>query len=219
MYLTLSYHLNSGLLRFSAGFNSSTEGLVWIRKNICSRDECWNQLAQDGDQWWAFMKVIVQGSTISLKARSHFRILGTRMVTWSKFLTENQEFWSYLWLSLISGVCCSVHVNWFIFLYVRNKKPTLSMPEIVGTAIQTSVDQVGGTYLCSPVMDVTFDRKLTEFNVRGSVHRSIIHKDNPTRCSSVSKFYFIFIWNSTCLGQHAAHHQELKTALAASGFA
>jgi hypothetical protein len=26
-----------------------------------------------------------------------------------------------------------------------------------------------------------------------SVHHSIIHKENPTRCNSVSKFYFIFI--------------------------
>jgi hypothetical protein len=30
-------------------------------------------------------------------------------------------------------------------------------------------------------------------DVRGSVHHSIIHKENPTRCNSVSKFYFIFI--------------------------
>jgi len=29
-------------------------------------------------------------------------------------------------------------------------------------------------------------------DVRGSVHRGIIHIENPTRCSSVSKFYFIF---------------------------
>jgi hypothetical protein len=41
----------------------------------------------------------------------------------------------------------------------------------------------------------------------------------PTRCNSVSKFNFIFIWSSTCFGGHTAHHQELKTALAASGFA
>jgi hypothetical protein len=27
----------------------------------------------------------------------------------------------------------------------------------------------------------------------GSVHHSIIHKENPTRCNSVSKFYFIFM--------------------------
>jgi len=30
-------------------------------------------------------------------------------------------------------------------------------------------------------------------DVRGSMHYSIIYKENPTRCNSVSKFYFIFI--------------------------
>ena len=44
-------------------------------------------------------------------------------------------------------------------------------------------------------------------------------KKNPTRCNSVSKFYYsIFIWSSTCFGRHTAHHQEPKTALVASGF-
>ena len=44
-------------------------------------------------------------------------------------------------------------------------------------------------------------------------------KKNPTRCNNVSKFYYsIFIWSSTCFGGHTAHHQEPKTALAASGF-
>jgi hypothetical protein len=44
-------------------------------------------------------------------------------------------------------------------------------------------------------------------------------KKNSTRCNNVSKFYYsIFIWSSTCFGRHAAHHQEPKTALAASGF-
>jgi len=32
-------------------------------------------------------------------------------------------------------------------------------------------------------------------------------------------YYSVFIWSSTCFGRHIAHHQELKTALAASGFA
>lgn len=64
---------------------------------------------------------------------------------------------------LVSGVCCSVHVNWSTFLYVRNKKPTLIMPKILCTAIQTLVDQVGSTYLCNPVINITFDRKLAEF--------------------------------------------------------
>jgi hypothetical protein len=31
--------------------------------------------------------------------------------------------------------------------------------------------------------------------------------------------YFIFIGSSTWFGRHTAHHQETKTALAASGFA
>jgi hypothetical protein len=47
----------------------------------------------------------------------------------------------------------------------------------------------------------------------------LIHIENPTRCHSVSKFYFIFIWSSTCFGRHTAHHQEPKTALEATGFA
>jgi hypothetical protein len=44
-------------------------------------------------------------------------------------------------------------------------------------------------------------------------------KENPTRCNNVSKCYnSIFIWRSTCFGRHTAHHQEPKTALAASSF-
>ena len=45
------------------------------------------------------------------------------------------------------------------------------------------------------------------------------HIKNPTRSNSVSKFYFRFIWSSTCFGRHTVHHQELKIALAASGVA
>jgi len=44
-------------------------------------------------------------------------------------------------------------------------------------------------------------------------------KKNPTRCNNVSKFYYsIFVWSSTCFRRHTTHHQEPKTALAASGF-
>jgi hypothetical protein len=57
------------------------------------------------------------------------------------------------------------------------------------------------------------------FDVRGSGHHSIIYKENPTRCNSVSKFYFIFMWSSACFGRHTAHHQEPKTALGAFGIA
>jgi len=33
----------------------------------------------------------------------------------------------------------------------------------------------------------TVYEKLSKFNVRGSMHHSIIHIENPTRCNSVSK--------------------------------
>jgi hypothetical protein len=59
----------------------------------------------------------------------------------------------------------------------------------------------------------------SKLDVCWSMHHSIIRTENPTRCNSVSKFYFIFIWSSTCFGRQTAHHQEPKTALAASGFA
>ena len=44
-------------------------------------------------------------------------------------------------------------------------------------------------------------------------------KKKQTTCNNVSKFYYsIFIRSSTCFGRHTTHHQEPKTALAASGF-
>jgi hypothetical protein len=52
------------------------------------------------------------------------------------------------------------------------------------------------------------------------IYFSVIHTENPIRCSNVSKFYYsIFKWSSTCFGLYTAHHQEPKTVLAASGFA
>jgi hypothetical protein len=56
-------------------------------------------------------------------------------------------------------------------------------------------------------------------SVHHTVHHSTIHRENPTKCNNVTKFYYsVFIWSSTCFGRHTAHHQEPKTVLAASGF-
>jgi hypothetical protein len=62
----------------------------------------------------------------------------------------------------------------------------------------------------------------SECAVGGECHISFtwkFHIENPKRCNSVSTFYFLFIWSSTCFVQHTAHYQEPETALAASGFA
>ena len=43
-------------------------------------------------------------------------------------------------------------------------------------------------------------------------------KQHAARYSN-EDYYSMFIWSWTCFGRHTAHHQELKSALAASGFA
>jgi hypothetical protein len=48
-----------------------------------------------------------------------------------------------------------------------------------------------------------------KLNVCGSVHHSIIHKENPTRCNSVSKFYLIFLCSSTFQGAGTTHPTTL----------
>ena len=65
----------------------------------------------------------------------------------------------------------------------------------------------------------TEDYTRNSWHASAKEHNGSIHKENLTRCNSISKFYFIFMWSSTCFGRHTAHHQEPKTALAVSGFA
>jgi len=61
---------------------------------------------------------------------------------------------------------------------------------------------------------------LDRFDVCGSVHRSIIHIEITNKMQQYIKIYYsMFKWGLTCFGRYTAHHQELKTALAASGFA
>jgi len=59
-----------------------------------------------------------------------------------------------------------------------------------------------------------------KFDVRGSVHNSIIHTGIANKMQQCIKIYYsMLIWSSTCFGWHTAHHQDPKTAQAASGFA
>jgi len=59
-----------------------------------------------------------------------------------------------------------------------------------------------------------------KIDVCGSVRHSTIHTEKSKKMQHFIKIdYSIFIWSSTCFGRHTAHHQEPKTALAASGFA
>ena len=65
----------------------------------------------------------------------------------------------------------------------------------------------------------TYPSHRSIFYVRGSVHHSTIREEKSNKMQKLSKyFYSIFIWSSACFGRHTAHHQEPKTALAASGY-
>jgi hypothetical protein len=49
-----------------------------------------------------------------------------------------------------------------------------------------------------------------KFNIRGSVHRSMIQQKQPTRCNPVSEIIIpLFIEGSTCFEHRTAYHQEL----------
>jgi hypothetical protein len=57
-------------------------------------------------------------------------------------------------------------------------------------------------------------------DVCGSMHHSTVHTEKSNKMQQYIKIYYsLFIWSSTCFGRHTTHHQEPKTALAASGFA
>jgi len=47
------------------------------------------------------------------------------------------------------------------------------------------------------------------FDVRGSVHQSIIHTEIANKMQQcIIIYYSMFTWSSTCFGRRAAHHQE-----------
>jgi hypothetical protein len=53
-------------------------------------------------------------------------------------------------------------------------------------------------------------RIINNFDIHGSVHRSMTQEKQPTGCNLVIKFIIPpFIEGSTCFEQHTAHHQEL----------
>jgi hypothetical protein len=60
--------------------------------------------------------------------------------------------------------------------------------------------------------------KLQNFNL--CKQRCVFHTEKANKMQQCIKIYYsAFIRSSTCYGRHTAHHQELKTALAASAFA
>jgi hypothetical protein len=98
---------------------------------------------------------------------------------------------------IIVNKCCSAFIGYFHILDLINAR---KMGHI----------KIIKYYCCNS--DCSFD-------VRGSLHHSIIHTEIASKMQQCIKIYYsLFIWSSPCFGRHTAHHQEPKTALAASGF-
>ena len=54
----------------------------------------------------------------------------------------------------------------------------------------------------------------------GQEMNMVVHTEIANKMQQFIKIYYsMLIWRSTSFGRHTAHHQEFKTALAASGFA
>jgi hypothetical protein len=79
---------------------------------------------------------IASSPQIFYTSRSHLEFLGSRRVTWSKFHTEDPQFWSELWTSLLSGTFCSLHFNWY------TGKTAIIVQKILGTALLNLVTWV-----------------------------------------------------------------------------
>lgn len=61
------------------------------------------------------------GSQICVKSGSHLSIIGARTVKQGIYHTDYPQFWSDLWMLLLSGAFFSVYINWYINLYVVKK--------------------------------------------------------------------------------------------------
>jgi len=75
------------------------------------------------------------------------------------------------------------------------------------------------TYLLMKMEQSVPKRRHIKFRRRVITQKKTYNIQNTAKVWKQRKFYFIFIWSSTCLGRHITHHKEPKTALAASGFA
>jgi len=58
----------------------------------------------------------------------------------------------------------------------------------------------------------------TPFEAGRSIHHHTIQINQPTRCNSFTSLLLDVLCRSTCFGRLHAHHQEVTTALTASGF-
>jgi hypothetical protein len=98
----------------------------------------------------------VTGLPICQSPWNHTQILGSRRVTWSTFHTEDPQFCSDLWTSLLPVVFCSVRVGWHTVLYIRGKLQLLCWKHEAMT--QNSIVRATRVWdLCTPEVGYGLD--------------------------------------------------------------
>jgi hypothetical protein len=97
------------------------------------------------------------------------------------------------------------------------------LTKLVGTVAQTHHKFLELMYLQSHIhknISVSFDFITTWNQGVFLCSPCISHTEIANKMRQCIKIYYsMLMWSSTCFGRHTAHHQELKTALAISGFA
>ena len=162
----------------------------------------------------------------------------TLNITWNFLYCNHQVHRDFL-ITLYKVVCdCIIYIYIFIYYILayiqqkgdvsldKKKSVYLFLAYIKRKLPETRKTRFWSCEYIAPYLCVFGDDSTRKYdrtcNISRRINTFIIlnSQKNPTRCNRVSKFfYFIFIWSSTCFGRHTAHHQESKTAPAASGFA
>ena len=141
----------------------------------------------------------------------HLDNFSVKLLLWIeliKFLLKWETFslFSYLWHMTIYSLSSKVstektHIYIYIYIYIYMKSH--SKPN----------EYVSRKRLLSA------GSNNKETNKQQQQKQKTIHTEKSNKMQQcINIYYSIFIWNSTCFRRHTAHHQEPKTALAASCF-
>ena len=113
------------------------------------------------------------------KSRSCHQILGVRRVTLMKFHVANPQFCSHLWIPLLSGTFCLVHVKWYTHVHIKKKKNATIMLTALSDPAKHSVTQ---ETKCTGLVPLLPYLHLINASCTKKMHNVNIHYWQPTIC-------------------------------------
>jgi len=128
--------------------------------------------------------------------------------SYADFLTP--KFCCCLSISMCVCVCVYIYMYVCVYIYIHLKHTHIYIYIYTYTHTHTHVyktqknqEEANNSY---------------HFDVGRTVHHHTIQINQPTSCNSVTSLLLDVLCRSTCFGRLHAYHQELTTALTASGF-